>query len=138
MDQVAAMSLRISCVSMLLNMSNQPSEQSRSKADKIKYRILNLLEMNSYQSLPIKNYKLQQMFHITDIVVRQAIGKLRDEGYAIGSGKSGFWYARSAIELQSTIDNITDRIGAMSRRRQILLNTQDRLIQEADGQLKLL
>tara|TARA_R100001530_G_scaffold116529_1_gene83600 strand:- start:726 stop:1085 length:360 start_codon:yes stop_codon:yes gene_type:complete len=119
-------------------MNNQPSEQSRSKAEKIKPRLLRLLETNSFEHLPIKSYKIQRMFNITDIVVRQAVGKLRDDGHPIASGKKGFWYARNAIELQSTIDNITDRIGAMSRRRQLLLNTQDRLIQEADGQLKLL
>ena len=119
-------------------MNNQPSEQSRSKADKIKYRLLNYFRNYSYAHAPIKSYKIQQMFNITDIVVRQAVGKLRDDGHPIASGKKGFWYARNAIELQSTIDNITDRIGAMSRRRQLLLNTQDRLIQEADGQLKLL
>ena len=119
-------------------MSDQPSEKSRGKADKIKSRLLKLLEMNSNHYTPIKSYKLQQVFSISDIVVRQAVGKLRDEGYPIASGKEGFWYARSAVELQSTIDNITDRIGAMSRRRQLLLNPQDRLIQEADGQLKLL
>ena len=123
---------------MSLTMNDQPSEQSRNKADKIKGRLLKLLEMNSFEHLPIKSWKLQQMFNITDIVVRQAVGKLRDDGHPIGSGKKGFWYARNAIELQSTIDSITDRIGAMSRRRQILLNTQERLIQEADGQLKLL
>ncbi len=123
---------------MSLTMSEQPSKQSRGKADKIKGRLLEYLRKYSHAHAPIKSYKIQQMFSITDIVVRQAVGKLRDDGYPIASGKSGFFIARNGIELQDTIDNITDRIGAMSRRRQLLLKAQDRLIQEADGQLTLI
>ena len=119
-------------------MNDQPSKKSLSKAEKIKERLLNLLHMNSHEQLPIKSWKLQQMFNVPDIVVRQAVGKLRDAGYPIGSGKKGFWYAQNARELQSTIDNITDRIGVMSRRRHLLQNAQDRLIREAHGQLTLL
>ena len=84
---------------MSLTMNDQPSEQSRNKADKIKERLLKLLEMNSFEHLPIKSWKLQRMFNITDIVVRQAVGKLRDDGHPIGSGKNGFQEADGQLKL---------------------------------------
>lgn len=123
---------------MSLTMNDQPSEQSRNKAERVKQRLLEFLRNYSHAHAPVKSYRIQQTLHVSDIVVRQAIGKLRDDGHAIASGKSGFFLARNGIELQDTIDNITDRIGAMSRRRQLLLKAQDRLIQEADGQLTLI
>ena len=75
---------------MLLTMSEQPSKQSRGKADKIKGRLLEYLRKYSHAHAPIKSYKIQQMFSITDIVVRQAVGKLRDDGFLLHQANQDF------------------------------------------------
>ena len=116
----------------------KPSKTRTAKVKKYRDRVWGLLQRNSSEKNPIKSYIIQRTFTITDIVVRQIIGKLRDQGHPIGSGKQGFWYAKNASELQSTIDELTDRMSVMSRRKQMLLKAQNSLLVEADGQLRLL
>lgn len=115
----------------------EPDKKRTAKVDQYQDRVLGLLQRNSSLKMPIKSYKIQMVFNISDIVVRQIIGKLRDQGYPIGSGKNGFWYAQDANELQSTIDELTDRMAVMSRRKQMLLKAQKKLLVEADGQMKI-
>ena len=116
----------------------EPDKKRTAKVDQYQDRVLGLLQRNSSLKMPIKSYKIQFTFKISDIVVRQIVGRLRDQGHPIGSGKKGFWYAQNAHELQSTIDELTDRMSVMSRRKQMLLNAQKNLLIEADGQLRLL
>ena len=116
----------------------KPSKTRTAKVKKYRDRVCQLLQSISSEKNPIKSYRIQRTYDITDIVVRQIIGKLRDQGHPIGSGKKGFWYAQNAHELQSTIDELTDRMSVMSRRKQMLLNAQKNLLIEADGQLRLL
>ncbi len=116
----------------------EPSKKRTTKVKQYMDRVCGLLQRNSSRDLPIKSYIIQRTFDISDIVVRQIMGKLRDKGHPVASGKSGFWYARNANDLQSTIDELTDRMSVMSRRKQMLLKAQNNLLVEADGQLKLL
>ena len=115
-----------------------PNKKRTAKVKKYIDRVCWLLERNSSRNSPIKSYMIQGTFSITDIVVRQIVGKLRDKGHPIASGKSGFWYAKNASDLQSTIDELTHRMSVMSRRKQLLLKAQRSLLVEADGQLRLL
>ena len=91
----------------------KPSKTRTAKVKKYRDRVCQLLQSISSEKNPIKSYRIQRTYDITDIVVRQIIGKL-------------------------TIDELTDRMSVMSRRKQMLLKAQNSLLVEADGQLRLL
>ena len=100
----------------------------------MKERVLNYLKFNSTFQKPIVSKKLQYLYNISDLTVRQAVGLLRDDGYPIASGAKGFYFAKSADELEGTIDNLQERIAVMSRRRSLLIQAQNKMREDDSGQ----
>ena len=109
-------------------MSDNPHiEKTREKAHQYKDRIL--YHLTNYSSIeePITSKRFQDIWGISDITVRQAVGKLRDEGHPIGSGSKGFFIARIPKELESTIKNLSERLAVISRRKEKLIRAKIRL-----------
>lgn len=52
---------------------------------------------------------IQVAIGIRPAVLRDIVNTLRCEGYPIGSGQRGYFYARSYSELQPTIDHLNSR-----------------------------
>ncbi len=99
-----------------------------------KDRICDYLKLNSTQNRPIKSRQMQRLWNIPDLAVRQAVGLLRDEGKPIASGPRGFYYAKSPEQLESTIDNLRERILVMERRRSKLISAQNKMRHDTNGQ----
>ena len=108
-------------------MPDPRNKKSYDLAGIYKDRILNRLRIFSCCNSPITSNELTSVYAISDVVVRQAIGKLRDDGEPIASGARGFFYAKNAEELEATIADYNSRIAAMSVRKLALKKTQERL-----------
>ena len=108
-------------------MSDPRNKKSYDLAEQYKDRILNRLKIYSSQTKPLTSNELTSVYAISDVVVRQAIGKLRDDGEPIASGARGFFFAKNAEELEATIADYNSRIAAMSIRKNALKKTQERL-----------
>tara|TARA_Y100000310_G_C20566968_1_gene755970 strand:- start:749 stop:1111 length:363 start_codon:yes stop_codon:yes gene_type:complete len=99
-----------------------------------KEHILHYLRAYASEDRPQKSRQLQAVWDISDVTVRQAIGLLRDDGEPIASGPTGFYYATTPDELESTINNLGERIAVMSRRRSMLIQCQNRMKEDDTGQ----
>ena len=108
-------------------MPDPRNKKSYDLADIYKDRILNRLRLFSSCNSPITSNELTSIYAISDVVVRQAVGKLRDDGEPIASGARGFFFAKNAEELEATIADYNSRIAAMSVRKLALKKTQERL-----------
>ena len=108
-------------------MPDPRNKKSYDLADHYKDRILYRLKLYSSQTNPTTSNELTTVYGISDVVVRQAIGKLRDDGEPIASGARGFFFAKNAKELEATIADYDSRIAAMSARKVTLKKTQERL-----------
>ena len=104
------------------------------RIDHFKPRLLTYLKLNSSAEKPVLSALLQRMWSISDLLVRQAIGRLRDDGHPIASGAKGFYLARKPAELESTISNFADRISALNRRRDLLIKAKIKLGESSTGQ----
>ena len=99
-----------------------------------KDRILNYLKVCTGFNQPKVSRELQARWNLSDVTVRQTIGLLRDDGEPIASGPKGFFYATSPDELESTIDNLGERIAVMTRRRSMLIQCQNKMKEDDTGQ----
>lgn len=100
----------------------------------MKDRIGLYLKLNSTFAMPIVSRKLERLYNISNRVVREAVGLLRDEGLPIASGSLGFFYATTADQLEPTIDNLKERIAVISRRRALLMQARNKMREDANGQ----
>ena len=90
---------------------------------------------------PVNSKRLQKQFDVNDATVRAMVHTLRTDGYPIGSGSKGFWYAREPHELDETRAHLQKRIASMRIIDAYLASAQDamqRLPRDEKGQLKLL
>ena len=110
-----------------MDTKNPHIEKTREKANQYKDQIFYYLRNYSSIKTPITYKQLQEIWSISDITVRQAVGKLRDEGHPIGSGSKGFFIARIPKELESTIKNLSERLAVISRRKEKLIRAKIRL-----------
>ena len=108
-------------------MPDPRNKKSYDLADHYKDRILNRLKLYSSRANPTTSNELTSVYAISDVVVRQAVGKLRADGEPVASGARGFFYANNAEELEATIADYESRIAAMSARKVTLKKTQERL-----------
>ena len=106
---------------------NPHIEKTRDDAVFKKTAIRNYLHSYSAITNPVTSAKLQEVFHVSDVVIRQAIGLLRDDGEPIGSGPKGFFYAKRPDQLKGTLDDFRSRIRALSARLRRLEATYERL-----------
>lgn len=104
------------------------------EADIYMDRILYWLRNQSSYERPVTSKKLQNVLGTNDVTIRQSIGLLRDNGYPIGSGPKGFFLAKKPRELESTIDNLQERIAVISRRRALLISAQNKMRTGPNGQ----
>jgi len=110
-----------------MDTKNPHIEATRKKADQCKHKILSYLKNYSSVGKPITSKELQGVWQISDVTVRQAVGKLRDDDHPIGSGPKGFFIARRPKELESTIKNLSERLAVISRRKEKLIRAKIRL-----------
>ena len=66
----------------------------------------------------------------SDVTVRGAINQLRQDGAAICSNGDGYWYATTAYELQSTIEELEGRVSAVNNAIAGLRIARDRMNRE--------
>ena len=99
-----------------------------------KERMLSYLRACTREEYPKVSRDIQMQWNINDVTVRQTIGLLRDDGEPIASGPKGFFYATSPDELESTIDNLGERIAVMDRRRSRLIQCQNKMNEDDTGQ----
>ena len=106
-------------------MPDPRNKKSFDLADQYKDRIERYLKMNSSVDRAFTSTRLAEIFRIKEtVVVRQAIGKARDDGAPIASGSNGYFYAKTPDELTKTIADLNSRIAAIGRRRDALINTR--------------
>lgn len=118
---------------MNMNESNIPAKES-GRINQFKPRLLNYLILNSSVEKPIYSALFQEMWSISDVLVRQTVGSLRDDGHPIASGAKGFFLAKTPKELEPTISNFADRISALSKRRELLIRAKIKLGETNSGQ----
>ena len=106
---------------------NKHQEEASFQAKLKKTAIRNYLFSYSGHDSPLTSSKLQSIFHVGDVVVRQAIGLLRDDGEPIGSCSKGFFYAKTPDQLLGTLNDFRSRIGAVAMRLRALEGTYDRM-----------
>ena len=102
-----------------------------------KERMLSYLKACTRQEYPKVSREIQTQWNINDVTVRQTIGLLRDDGEPIASGPKGYFYARTPDELESTIDNLGERIAVMTRRKSMLIQCQNKMKEDDSGQRQL-
>ncbi len=105
-------------------MPDPRNKASFDKANQYKGRIRAYLKIHSSYECPFTAERLAGIFQIHEVVIRQAVGKARDDGAPIGSGSHGFFYANTPGELSETIKDFTSRIAAMSKRLAALIDTR--------------
>ena len=106
-------------------MADPRNKASFDLADQYKNRIERYLKMNSSVDRAFTSTRLAEIFRIKEtVVVRQAIGKARDDGAPIASGSTGYFYAKKPDELTKTIADLNSRIAAIGRRRDALIETR--------------
>ena len=108
-------------------LENKYDKQATFEANKKKHSIKMYLHSYATETAPMTSAKIQKVFHCSDVVVRKAVGLLRDDGEPIGSGSKGFFYARSPKQLEGTIMHLKSRIGALSGRVRALEATYGRI-----------
>ena len=84
-------------------MPDPRNKASFDKADQYKGRIRAYLKIHSSYECPFTAERLAGIFQIHEVVIRQAVGKARDDGAPIASGSHGFFYANTPDELSETI-----------------------------------
>jgi len=99
-----------------------------------KDRICSYLKMNSTAHKPIVSRKLQTLWDISDVTVRQAVALLRDEGEPIASGSKGYYFATTAGQLEDTINHLRERVIGISKRISSLTSTQNKMRHDSNGQ----
>ena len=99
-----------------------------------KDRICSYLKLNSTAHKPIVSRKLQGLWNISDLTVRQAVALLRDDGMPIASGSKGFYSAKTAGELEDTINHLRERVIGISKRISSLTSTQNKMRHDGNGQ----
>ena len=108
-------------------MPDPRNKASFDKADLYKGRIRAYLKVHSSHARPFTADKLAALFNVHEVTIRQAIGKARDDGAPIGSGSTGYFYAKTPDELTETIADFNSRIAAISKRRDALIDTRIRM-----------
>ena len=103
-------------------------------AELFKERILMLLKLESSEQRPITSKVMQYRWNISDLTVRQAVGLLRDDCNPIASGPKGFYYAKSARQLDSTIKDLNGRLKVIAKRCKKLQEAQERMRSGDNGQ----
>lgn len=74
----------------------------------MKTEILAKIKLHTKEN-PIYSVQIEKYFDISGIQLREIIHELRLEGYPIGSGNDGYFYARDKSELIDTINNLLGR-----------------------------
>ena len=72
-------------------LENKYDKQATFEANKKKHSIKMYLHSYATETAPMTSAKIQKVFHCSDVVVRKAVGLLRDDGEPIGSGSKGFF-----------------------------------------------
>ena len=106
-------------------MADPRNKASFDLADQYKDRIKFYLKMNSSIDCAFTSTRLAEIFGIKEaVVVRQAVGKSRDDGAPTASGSTGYFYAKKPDELTKTIADLNSRIAAIGKRRDALIETR--------------
>lgn len=58
---------------------------------------------------PAPSVRLERVFGINGVAVRQIVNKLRCEGQPVCSNASGYFYAKSCEEIDNTVEQLLSR-----------------------------
>jgi transcriptional regulator of NAD metabolism len=84
---------------------------------------------------PIYSYQLEEKYHVSGVVIRDAIHHMRTtENIPICSGSKGYFYPRDKAEVQRTINHLRSR----AKRNREAAEGIERYYQRSSGQLELL
>ena len=79
-----------------------------------------LIIMSATIENPVRSRVIESQLKIGGAEVREIIGVLRDRGVPVGSGSSGYWWARDYSELESTLRHLESRIRKESHHAKML------------------
>lgn len=73
-----------------------------------------LKEYHTDESKAIKARDLRCLFNLTDRELRSVISNLRQNGNAICSSTSGYWYSESPADIQVTLSRLEGQVKNMN------------------------
>ena len=79
-------------------------------ADIVEY----LKEHHKYEDTAIKGRDLRVLFNLTDRELRLVVSSLRQNGEAICSSTSGYWYSEKPADIQVTISRLEGQVKNMN------------------------
>lgn len=82
-----------------------------------------LRRFHTGQEQAIYSRELQRLFDIDDRNLRRKISSLRQDGYPICSGETGYYYAQTQREINNTVCRLNEMLTKVSNTRNGLLHS---------------
>lgn len=72
-----------------------------------------LKEYHTEERIAIKSRDLRYLFNLTDRDLRTVIGSIRQNGGAICSSTSGYWYSENPADIEITLSRLEGQVKNM-------------------------